>query len=131
MRRTILFTSLLFEHIDGENYKLIQPLIVTVDDEVFEIPAGFITDCASVPRGLWNLFPPTGSYAKAAVFHDWLYRGGKVSRKHADTLFLDAMECLGIHWVVRNTLYIGVRLGGWVAFDFYADKRLFSNILDE
>lgn len=131
MRRLITFTALQFEHINGEDYRLIKPLLVTVEKETFEIPEGFVTDCASVPRGMWNLFPPTGSYAKAAVFHDWLYRGGKVSRKQADELFLDAMECLGEPWLTRYCLYWGVRLGGWMAWDSYADKRIFGEILDE
>ena len=131
MRRTITFTSLLFEHINGKEYKLIRPMLVTVDNQTTEIPAGFITDCASVPRGLWNLFPPTGSYAKAAVFHDWLYREGKISRKQADELFLDAMECLGVSWITRYSLYWGVRVGGWMAWSFYEDVRIFGDLLDE
>ena len=131
MRRTITFTSLLFEHINGKEYKLIRPMLVTVDNQTTEIPAGFITDCASVPRGLWNLFPPTGSYAKAAVFHDWLYREGKISRKQADELFLDAMECLGVPWITRYSLYWGVRIWGWMAWSFYEDVRIFRDLLDE
>ena len=131
MHRIITFTSLLFEHINGKEYKLIRPLLVTVDNQTTEIPAGFITDCASVPRGLWNLFPPTGSYAKAAVFHDWLYREGKLSRKQADELFLDAMECLGVAWITRYSLYWGVRIGGWMAWSFYEDVRIFGDLLDE
>ena len=36
------------------------------------VPAGMITDFASVPRPLWNILPPTGGYGEAAVVHDHL-----------------------------------------------------------
>ncbi|MFM8357362.1 MAG: DUF1353 domain-containing protein, partial [Verrucomicrobiota bacterium] len=42
------------------------------------VPAGTVTDFASVPRGLWNLFPPDDSYTSAAGVHDYLYRTGEV-----------------------------------------------------
>ena len=41
---------------------------------VVEIPNGFITDFASVPRLFWNIFPPIGNYRNAAIVHDYLYR---------------------------------------------------------
>lgn len=41
--------------------------------EVITVPAGFETDFASIPRGLWNLFPPIGRYARPAIIHDFLY----------------------------------------------------------
>ena len=76
------------------------------------VPKGFITDLASVPRALWNLFPPFGSYTFAAVLHDWLYRTGIVSRAVADATFLEAMESLGTGGFTRRVLYFAVRLFG-------------------
>lgn len=40
----------------------------------FKIPAGFITDFASVPKPLQILISKTGKHGKAAVLHDYLYR---------------------------------------------------------
>lgn len=41
--------------------------------ETIAVPAGFITDFASVPRPLWAVFPKWGKYGNAAVIHDYLY----------------------------------------------------------
>jgi hypothetical protein len=36
--------------------------------------AGFVTDFASIPQGLWTFgLTPTGSYGRAAIIHDYLY----------------------------------------------------------
>ena len=77
------------------------------------VSAGEETDFASVPRGLWNLFPPDGSYTPAAVVHDYLYRKcPDVDRKKCDQVFLEAMEACGTSWFARRTIYAAVRLGG-------------------
>ena len=81
-----------------------------------EVPKGFLTDLASVPRLLWWWFPPYGSYTFAAVLHDWLYRTGIVSRAVADATFLEAMESLGTGGFTRRILYLAVRIFGWSSY---------------
>jgi hypothetical protein len=82
------------------------------------VPFGFITDYASVPRivGAYLLFGGKGK--RAAVIHDWLYSGGVagVTRKMADDIFLEALEATGYYAATRWPMYLGVRLGGWVAY---------------
>jgi len=84
--------------------------------EAIAVPAGFITDFASVPHGFWNLEPPLGDAAKAAVVHDYLYAtrgmGGRYSRAQADGIFRDALAALGVPRWKRNLLWAAVRLGG-------------------
>jgi hypothetical protein len=89
-------------------------------DEVIVVPAGFITDFASVPKGLWNIFPPFGEWAAAAVVHDYLYKtqglNGKYDRKQADKIFKEAMEVLEVPKWKRELMYNAVRTfgkGGW------------------
>lgn len=82
-----------------------------------EIEAGFDTDYASVPRGLWNLYPPDGPYSPAAWVHDWLYwyqelNGQPVTREQADAVILEAMTALGIGWFTRRIIHRAVRVGG-------------------
>lgn len=96
-----------------------------------EIEVGFDTDFASVPRGLWNLYPPDGPYSPAAFIHDCLYwhqalcEGGiPITRKQADTVFLEAMGDLGIGWVTKHVLYRSVRLGGGTPWEENRRKRL-------
>ncbi len=43
------------------------------NSDIIHVPAGFVTDLASVPRIFWTLLPPDGKYAKAAIIHDYLY----------------------------------------------------------
>lgn len=76
------------------------------------VPAGFITDFASVPRGLWNLFPPTGPWCEAAVLHDYLYGSRECSRFLADALFREAMAKLQVPLWRRVVMYYAVRLFG-------------------
>lgn len=79
-----------------------------------EVPAGFLTDFASVPRLLWWLFPTWGRYGNAAVIHDFCYWEQTLSRRRADQVFLEAMKVLGVGWGTRGALYAGVRLFGWL-----------------
>jgi len=81
-----------------------------------EAPAGFVTDFASVPWGLWNLEPPLGDAAKAAVVHDYLYASsglsGRFSRARADGLFRQALADSGVPAWKRFVLWAAVRQGG-------------------
>ena len=97
---------------DGRTYRVNRPFIVEMPGRKFIVPAGFETDFASVPRGLWNIFPPFGRYSKAAVLHDYLYRCSSMERKTCDKIFLDCMEALGVPWRKRKAMYYGVRMFG-------------------
>lgn len=92
------------------------------------VPAGFVTDLASVPRWAWTLIPPDGPWVKAAIIHDFLYATGGTGKwkKHpasitrsepytrleADTIMREGMENRGVGWISRNLIYAAVRLGG-------------------
>ena len=89
-----------------------------VGDETGErivVPGGFETDGASIPRLLWWLYSPWGSYAKAAVIHDYLYRETCRPRIECDRIFLEAMAVLGVWWGRRHIIYRAVRMFGWLA----------------
>lgn len=78
-----------------------------------EVPAGFITDFASVPRIFWSILPPFGRYTKSAVLHDFLceeWKKGKNTRKKADSIFLESMKAVGVKRLTRVLLYLGVRI---------------------
>jgi len=109
--------------------------------EVITVPAGFVTDFASIPWGLWNLFPPFGPWARPAIIHDFLYetRGegwwqpeganrqkwitGPIRtdfaapiylRYEADAIFLEAMTVVEppVPKWRRTLMYQAVRMGG-------------------
>ena len=117
-------TPLDVEFLDGKTWRLITrfEFMSEVTESVIDIPDGFLTDFASIPRGLWNVLPPTGLYGKAAVVHDWLYKTRKatthlVDRAEADAVLLESMEVLGVGRFTRLAIYAGVRLGGWAAWN--------------
>lgn len=77
------------------------------------VPAGYVTDFASIPRvGRW-LIPPFGRHAIAAVVHDWLYSVGEPGgRGPADDIFRDALDELGVDVARRNVMHGAVRAFG-------------------
>ncbi len=87
----------------------------------FMVPAGFVSDGASIPKILWPVIGgPWGRYGKAAVLHDFLYqrwgRGSPLARREADRVFFRAMKLLGVKPWRRNLMYWGVRAVGWLAW---------------
>ena len=110
------------EFLDGRTWIVIQSFHYLTDVRIpasqrIEVPAGFQTDFASIPRGLWNILPPTGRYALAAVVHDYLYRTRyRATRAQADRVLLEAMGVLKVGRWTRWTIYSGVRLGGWASY---------------
>lgn len=102
-------------YIDGFDWLLTKKFTYgsVILKRVIEIPEGFITNFASIPRILWSRLPPTGKYGKAAVVHDWLYRNkGDWTRAQADAVLNEAMTELGVGRFTRWIIYTGVRAGG-------------------
>jgi len=101
---------------DGRRWRLVEPFEFYFDDEdgrkIIKVPAGFVTDFASVPRIFWNILPPWGKYGKAAVVHDFCYGTGCYSRKKCDRIFYKGMQVLGVPWWKRKIMYWAVRLFG-------------------
>lgn len=82
------------------------------------VPAGFITDFASVPR-IPVAFLLCGDVGhKAAVVHDFLYTVRTCGRKAADEVLVEAMAVCGVPPWRRALMWAGVRIGGgshWAA----------------
>jgi hypothetical protein len=85
---------------------------------VVNVPVGFETDFASVPRVLWWIFSPWDDYGNAAVIHDWLYwdQNKNLTRKESDDIFLEGMKQLNVASYKQFCLYHAVRLFGWLAW---------------
>lgn len=87
---------------------------ITRRSNVIVIPRGFVTDLASIPRVLYVAIPVNGRHRRAAILHDWLYEKQPMDREQCDQLFLEAMEDCGVGWLLRQAMYAGVRIGGWL-----------------
>lgn len=97
------------------NWRVHEPFAFYLSDDnsdVIEVPVGFVTDLATVPRIFWILLPPDGKYAKAAIIHDYMYDNALRTKKEADKIFLDGMTVLGVPKWKRTIMYWAVRLFG-------------------
>ncbi len=115
-------------HRNGRTWTVWEDFAYYFDDKDgpgITVPAGFMTDFASVPRIFWWLISPYGKHGKAAVLHDFLYymarngTGKPRTRKEADVVFLQAMKVLGVATWKRLAMYYAVRIGArraWVRF---------------
>lgn len=77
-----------------------------------EVPKGFVTDLASIPRTFWSLLRPDGEYSYPAIIHDSLYWIQSTSREQADLVFRYAMEDFKIDGTTAATIHRAVRAGG-------------------
>src|SRR3989304_6283390 len=77
-----------------------------------DVPIGFMTDFASVPRPFWIFIPQWGKYGNAAVIHDYCYWAQTRSRKESDKIFFEAMGVLGVSSAARYLMYWAVKYFG-------------------
>ncbi len=86
---------------------------------IIQVPAGFVTDFASVPKVFHSILPAWGRYGKAAVIHDYMYQDTDspwLTRKMADELFYGAMLVSGTKPWKAKVMYWAVRLFGGFAW---------------
>lgn len=88
-----------------------------------DIPAGFITDLASVPRPIRLLIDRTELGGAAPIAHDYLYQHGGcytfdhcLRRRQVDRLFLVLMRKEGVRRWKRLMGWSAVRLAGWACW---------------
>ncbi len=103
-----------------DHWRVLTPFSYKIaDGEWVTIPAGYLTDGASVPRLFWNIIPPWGKYGQAAVVHDLLceylsiIKDGKphtITRDRADEILNEAMYALGVPDGKRLIIYSAVSL---------------------
>lgn len=115
-------TPLKLEFLNYKDFKLLEEFEYYRENdknEVIKVPAGFVTDFASIPRLFWSILPPTGTkknkYAKSAVLHDFCFDRTcqyGYSFNEANDIFLESMKAVGVSKIVRYTLYYCVKWFG-------------------
>lgn len=110
-----------------------------------QVPRGFVTDLASIPRFLWWWQGPHEGTMAPAILHDFLYWEQPCSKDEADAAMYVAMKQAGMSDFGANRVYDGIRtkfaqeawdknrmarLGGEPRFfsDAYADKLIVSSV---
>jgi Protein of unknown function (DUF1353) len=110
---------------DGSHWVLEKPLRYRLKEtnETIEVPRGFVTDFASIPRVAWSVMAPTDRPGRAGIIHDWLYWDQGCSREQADKIMLLGMEETGVNRVKRSLIYRALRLAGGFAWNDNAKTR--------
>jgi len=86
---------------------------------LIDVPIGFETDFASVPRIPFIYAMYGGRVHREAVLHDYLYRKDSnpiATYSQANGVFFEAMQVRKKKRIVRYGMYYGVCLGGWMSF---------------
>ncbi|MCY1300000.1 hypothetical protein D9M68_336620 [compost metagenome] len=102
-----------------------------------QVPCGFVTDFASIPRMFWSVLRPDGLYAYAAIIHDYLYWEQFLPRDTCDEVLRLCMQDFKIDAVTVSTIYTGVRAGGGSAWKENArlkaagEKRILKRLPDD
>jgi hypothetical protein len=107
------------DFLNGRDFIVAEPYRYSVGQsgQTIEIPAGFVTDFASIPSPLWGILGPHGRYSRAVAVHDFLYWSQSCTREQADNLLMIQMKELGVSRGQRWVIYHGVRIGGQFAWD--------------
>jgi len=100
---------------DGENWITLTKIEFTINLEKFTIPAGFVTDFASVPRIARGVVNRIGRGVIAYVIHDWLRKDiqQEISTKTSDKALYKFMRLLGESRYNSKKVYYGLRMFGW------------------
>ena len=91
------------------------------DGSVYTIPAGFVSNLASMPRWLYPLIRPHGLSAIPSVKHDYRYihlvgvgrLGYARARAAADRQYRLDLLAEGMPRACAWLMWAGVRVGGW------------------
>jgi hypothetical protein len=104
--------------VDPKLWSLLQSFQYQAIREKYDVPAGELTDFASVPRVFVWFVPKYGLYTRAAILHDYLCRLAEKQqfrRREADGLFRQSMRIVGVAFLRRWLMWVAVRWGGLFA----------------
>ena len=119
------FTPLSVSTIGKSTYMVRDPLTMTFADgaPAITVPAGFITELASVPKRLHWWGGKTEASMAPAVIHDYLYWYQPCTQDEADAVMYFAMRALGANNANAAAAYRAVNSGGSAEFKKNTDMR--------
>lgn len=105
----------------SEYYLLTAPFVYHIGEypsnRTVKVPAGYLTDGATIPRTLRFWASPIGRHAQAAILHDYLCEyltikvdgvPTRITRKEADDIFKESLLVLDVPLTITNMMYFGV-----------------------
>lgn len=107
-------SRLAVEHYGPKTWRLLEDLTYRGATDLYTVPAGYVTDFATVPDFLVWVINKTGPYTRAAVVHDWLITdeipAKRVTSQDTDGIFRRIMREEGTPLVRRWVMWAAVRL---------------------
>jgi len=112
-----------FEIQDPYQRCLHEDCVFVVEDHKITVFEGFWWNGASIPRLLWTGVgsPFTGAYVVPTILHDLLYLIQIFDRKKTDDIFYYMNKTCGLSFIKNQTIYRGVRIGGWASYNSVTD----------
>lgn len=110
---------------DGNVFVLTDELIYRIEKtgEIITVPAGFVTDFASVPWYAQSVISVLGKHSVPAVVHDFLYWEQRCPREQADDILAEAMKEYQSSWYQISAVYWSVRSGAGAAWSENTEDR--------
>ena len=104
---------------DGTNFMLVDPLFYEIKrtGKTITVPAGFVTDFASVPWYARSLISVLGRHSIPAIVHDYLYWEQRCTRDQADAILREAMNEYSSSWRDQIAVDYAVKYGAQGAWD--------------
>ena len=130
MTKSEFITDLDCKNIDDTKWELLSTLQYRSQrlGRVVAVPAGFVTDFASVPR-VPVVYTAFGNRAhRESVVHDYLYQTHLVTKATADRIFFEAMGARGKKWWIRLAMYMGVVVAGHNSYNSGPRRYTVMNI---
>ena len=94
----------------GHGFRVSRSLVGHWRGKRLVVPAGMVTDLASIPRLFRSVVPQVADHLIPALFHDAACEGLLgLTRAEADQMFLDFMEASGVGRVRRYAMFSAVR----------------------
>ena len=111
---------------DSKDFMLVRVMVYILGetDISITVPKGFVTDFASVPKGLWSFgLSPHGKFSKAAIIHDYLYWTNACTREQSDMIMWIAMQESQVGTKSQTLLYEGLDMAGNPAWEENMNDR--------
>ena len=104
---------------DGTNFMLVDPLFYEIKrtGKTITVPAGFVTDFASVPWYARSLISVLGRHSIPAIVHDYLYWEQRCTRDQADDILREAISEYSSSWRDQIAVDYAVKYGAQSAWD--------------
>lgn len=116
---TLKYKKPIYQVAEGYRY-----YVGSKDSNIYiDVPTGFLTDGATIPRIFWWYLPPIDEYSQATTLHDFLCgvyeytvvidgvpTPTKITRKQIDAILGEAMGVLEVTRWKRKGIMFGVNL---------------------